>query len=189
MKIYKEMIMLNEGRILLDNIEYNIVLGKHCIWIPDIESKFILSLNGRIESTMWQIGRNKELIDNHKFIAKNKKELLGSISNEYEILLLLSKVKMVPAVGDKIRVKKFTSSIFYPNYLDEKGLYGFQFTNAANLPKGKWNLDKFKQKFIDTGMIEASPGAMGDLEKENNVVNGYLIDIRRTIWDTIRLRG
>jgi len=61
--------------------------------------------------------------------------------------------------------------------------------DALKLPRGCWDYDIFVEKFIDTGIIEASPGALGDLKKDDNVVNGYLVDIRRTTWDMIRLKG
>ena len=42
---------------------------------------------------------------------------------------------------------------------------------------------------MKTGIISASPGAVNDIyvPKRNNIVNGYLIDVRRTIWDMMRI--
>ena len=33
--------------------------------------------------------------------------------------------------------------------------------------------------------LKLSYGAIGDLKKHDNNINGYLIDIRRTMWDTM----
>ncbi|MCK9371457.1 hypothetical protein M0R04_16195 [Candidatus Dojkabacteria bacterium] len=203
---YKELVILNfdgdglginasearaglgyDVRVRLDGQEYDAKLGKHCLWVPGIESKFVISLNGRPESVAWARGRNKEMIDSYKFISKNKKEIMSTLVTEYTLFTLLSEKKMSPCPGEQIKVKTFISSIFYPDYLDAKGIYGFIFPDANKLPAGKWNFDKFKQLFIDTGKIEASPGALGDLNKEGNVVNNYLIDVRRSIFDMMRV--
>jgi len=187
MKNYKELVLVDDTKVILDGKNYDAVLGKHCLWIPEIESKFIISLNGRPESIAWQRGLNKELIESNKFIAKNRKEIIDTLNNEHGIFSLLAKKKMSPQPGEQIRIKVFISSIFYPNYADTKSIYGFKFPDANKLPPGNWNFEKFKQLFIDTGLIKASPGALGDLNKEGNVVNKYLIDVRRTIWDMMRI--
>ena len=187
MKNYKELVLLNEALVCLDGVEYDAILGKHCLWIPGIESKFVISLNGRPESVAWERGLNKDLIDARTFVAKNRKEILTTLVNEHTIFTLLSKKKMSPEPGEQIKIKAFVSSIFYPNYSDSKGIYGFRFPDANKLPPGKWNMEKFKLQFINTGKIEASPGALGDLEKPGNIVNNYLIDCRRTLFDMMKV--
>jgi hypothetical protein len=176
-------------RVRLDGQEYDAKLGKHCLWVPGIESKFVISLNGRPESVAWARGRNKELIEGRTFMSKNRKEILSTLVNEHTIFTLLSEKGMSPKPGEHIKIKSFISSIFYKDYLDIKGIYGFRFPDANKLPHGKWDFNKFKKLFIETGKIVASDGALGDLNKEGNTVNGYLIDCRRTLWDMMTVAG
>jgi hypothetical protein len=187
MKIYNELKLLSDKQAVLDDIKYDAVLGKHCLWIPSIQVKFILSLNGKIESVEWYLGRNIEQINNRKFGTEEPgfcKESIDSINNEWIILHELSLRQMAPPVREFVYVKNFISDIYYKRYCDSTGLYGYEFSDASKLPKGKYSYDRFKREFIDTGHIKASPGALGDLEKkEGNAVNGYLVDVRRTIWD------
>lgn len=52
---------------------------------------------------------------------------------------------------------------------------------------GRFGEAAFKEAFLDTGLVEASAGALGDILKNGNIINGYLIDVRRTAWDNMRL--
>jgi hypothetical protein len=184
-----DVVSLLDNDLMIDGISHKAKLGKHCIWVPDIETKFVLSLHGQVESTAWANGKNAKDIINHNFVPKDKVFQLDSIINEHHILAVLGQVNMMPPSGEYVFAKNFISSIFYPFYCDCYGIWGYKMKDALKLPRGCWDYDIFVEKFIDTGIIEASPGALGDLKKDDNVVNGYLVDIRRTTWDMIRLKG
>jgi 2-polyprenyl-3-methyl-5-hydroxy-6-metoxy-1,4-benzoquinol methylase len=186
MKIYNKL-EIKENNVILDGSKYPAVVSKHSVWIPDLEAKIILSLNGLIESVRWQFGRNKEKIETHSFYCENNfsTEALRSIINEYTIFDILG--DMSPKPKDFIYIKTVISDIFYPNYADPFGMYGFFIEDAMKLSPGNYSFERFRNDFIKTGKIIASPGALGDLEKKaGNLINGYLVDVRRTIWDMMQ---
>jgi hypothetical protein len=188
MKRY-EVASLLDSDLLLDGISHKAKLGKHCIWVPDIGIKFIISLHGQVESTSWKKGKNADKIGNHTFVPEEKVFQLDSIISEHHIVSVLAHANMMPPTGPYVFSKTFISSIFYPFYCDCYGIWGYEIADANKLPKGQWNYDRFVEEFINTGIITASTGALGDLKKEDNVVNGYLVDVRRTQWDMIKLKG
>jgi len=183
--------ILDEHTIFLDGISYKCTIGKHCVWIPDLEIKISWAFNGKIESYRdWEKGRNAKEIMNQSFgNGFWDEESLISIQNEYNIFGLLSKYKMSPPVDGYIYIKNIQSSFCRYRHNDPIGIIGYKIRDANKLPKGRWSFDEFLEKFIDTGIISASLGAAGDLKKDNNVVNGFLIDVRRTIWDMMKLNG
>lgn len=178
--------------INIDGKVYTTVPGKHAIWIPEMEAKIIWTHNGRIESYRdWDKGQNQELIQSGTFNDQCRGytfEAVTSILNEVNLLRVLAKFRMAPPVGCIFHIENFTS--FYPFgvwHNDVKGRYGYYIKDAKGLQPGDFSFDKFAKAFLETGLVRASQGAQGDLLKENNIVNGYLIDIRRTIWDMIVL--
>jgi SAM-dependent methyltransferase len=192
MKIYNKLIFENKNNfVILDNQKYEIVKGKHCLWIPALESKFILSFNGNIDSFFWKEGQNKrniemQSVNNGGFTD----ESIKSITAEYEIFKMLNKYKMSPKPLNFLYVKNFINDIFTSAlYCDAGGIYGYQIPNATRLTPGKYTFKKFKELFLDTGKIIASPGAIGDLEKkEGNLINGYLVDVRRSLFDMMEVQ-
>jgi hypothetical protein len=189
---YNEIIIYPD-HVILDNNYKDSILGKHCIWIPSIEAKIILSFQGCIESTAWPRGKNADKIrmsclnESPDFLFNS----LISIVNEVEIIRKLSYCNMSPPVIGYFHIKNVISKIFTRNwYSDDKGMYGYFVKNANKLPPGQYNFEKFKSLFLDTGIIKANPGAIGDLErKEGNLVNGYLVDVRRTREYCMQLNG
>jgi len=185
-KTYKLLEVMN-GNVVLDGKKYNAIKGKHAIYIPDISTKFILSFNGKIESYTWMKGRNKEEIENFTFNDKSggfDEESLKSILNEFQMFEMLSTTKKTPKVEGLVFVETVISD-FFPNTLhaDPVGMYGYIVQDAKKLVQGFWNYNGFLADFITTNKINASPGALGDLKKGDNTVNGYLVDLRRTFWD------
>jgi len=183
-KVFDELI-ISEDHSRVDGKPFESTLGKHCVWIPSLEMKVILSFNGYIESTRWAAGRKaKEIRD--KTINPGPgftMESLYSIANEIRLLQLLAQHNMSPEPKNYFYFKTSTSKIFTSElYEDKKGIFGYYVQNANSLPPGRYNFDKFKKLFLDTGRIKANPGAIGDLaKKDGNLVNGYLVDVRRTM--------
>jgi len=194
LKIFEEAIVIGD-KIIIEDHAFDVIKGKHEFWIPEMEAKIIWSWNGRIESyTDWDKGRNRELIETQKFnenMVGFNKESIQSIQEEYSLLDKLGKWNMAPPVSGIFYIKNFITD--YPYYralnCDSKGVYGIFVKNAEKLVEGKFNRFRFEEIFVDPGLVELSEGAFGDLGKENNMGNGYLIDVRRTLWDSIRWKG
>jgi ubiquinone/menaquinone biosynthesis C-methylase UbiE len=169
-------------------------VGKHCIWIPELGMKIIWSHTGKIEAFKdWDKGRNYEKLLSGHFAPGVlipgegwEESTLRSIVNEYEIMVILAGHNMAPIIGEKFHIKKFVSDWPYGvSFCDVRGRYGYEMLDANSLPKGSFEKGALKQIFGDN--LEISDGAIGDVYKEDNIVNGYLIDIRRTIWDMMQL--
>ena len=192
-KIY-ETAILDSGKITLDGQSYNAVEGKHCIWIPELEIKIPWTYNGKIEARQgWMRGMNKEQLLNQTF----NDEVLGwsvntilSIQYEYEMFSLFAAAKISPSVDGYVYIKNMISVYTKPViHCDPMGAIGFYVKDANKLSQGEYDIREFKRKMIDTNIIHCSAGAFGDLQKPNNIINGYLIDIRRTIWDMMCLKA
>jgi hypothetical protein len=183
---------ISGSNIIIDGITYGCIVGKHCIWIPELEIKIPWVFNGKIESILhWERGRNAEQLKNQTFNDNTSgwDELtLISIQNEYNIFELLAEKDMSPKPYGYVYIKTITSDFLRgAKHTDPMGCIGFYIKNANKLPPGKYNSDRFIREYIQGGWITCSDGAIGDLRKDGNVINGYLIDIRRTIWDMMRL--
>lgn len=191
MKIYNNAI-IKDKTIILDGEEFEYVMGKHCIWIPAIETKLILSFHGGIARDGWAKKPDFSFntgLPGYTAYSRWESVSLHSISTEMIILLKLAAQQMAPQVNDVVFVKNVNSKLFTSAYhCDSQGWYGYQVKNANKLKPGKYSFEKFKELFLDTGKIIASEGAIGDLaKKEGNLVNGYLVDVRRSLFDMMKI--
>lgn len=188
--VYESVVVDREFQtVKLRGVEASAKFGKHCIWVPELGVKLIWSYWGRIESYRdWDKGRNKEAILKGTFnegVVGFDSESLKSIADEWKIMQLLSYKKMAPPVGKLFYIRKVVSS--WPTgtvNCDPIGMYGYEVQDATTLPEGKWSFDKMMELFTEQ-KVRATNGAKGDFKKADNVVNGYLVDVRRTIWDMI----
>lgn len=191
-QVYDSVVVDSESQtVKLRGMEASAKFGKHCIWIPELRMKLIWSYWGRIESYRdWDKGRNKEAILDGTFndgVVGFDQDSLKSIADEWKIMQLLSYKKMAPPVGKLFYVKKVISS--WPMgtvNCDPIGLYGYEMQDANTILEGRWSFDRMMDLFVEY-KIRITNGAKGDLKKADNVVNGYLVDVRRTIWDMIAL--
>lgn len=191
MKLYNELV-IEDQHVLVDGIKYTSILAKHCVWIPDIETKVILSFQGHIESTAWIRGKKSENIKNRCLNPSPGFTLdsLYSVVNEFEILRLLSSHKMSPKPKQLVYFSTAKSKIFTDDwYTDNKGMFGYEIEDANKIEPGQYSFDNFQTLFLNTRKIETNPGAIGDLEKkEGNLVNGHLVDVRRTMEYMMQIR-
>lgn len=207
-KIYNRAAMAGD-RIDIDGELFSVQKGKHSIWIPGPEMKIPWSWNGKIISFKdWDKGKQAKEIQDRTFNAKNRywdKKSLQSIMNEYLIFKKMAKLQIAPPIIGMFYIKEISSD-FYPNVItnDTKGVYGYYMKNAYNVKeKGHYTFnenpskygyynndiplpDRF-EKYIEP-LLDISDGAKGDMRKEDNIINGYIIDIRRSMWDMMTLK-
>lgn len=191
MKIFNE-VRVKENSVVLDGKELEAKFGKHCIWVPATEMKMVLSFHGGIDSNAWMRGSKAEAINNFTFNDKSggfSPSALTSLATEFKILSMLADHKMSPRPREFFFIKNIISSIFTSGkHCDSQGWYGYFIDNAEKLDPGRYTFENFKNVFLDTGRIYASQGAIGDLaKKEGNLVNGYLVDVRRSLFDMMKV--
>ena len=206
-KIYNEAIIEGHG-ITIDGKFYSIIKGKHSIWIPKPEMKIPWTYNGKITSFKdWEKGKDAEEIKNRTFNSENRywdKESLQSIMNEYLIFEKMADLQLTPPINGMFYIKNVVSD-FISNTLtsDSKGVYGFYIRNAYNIEEtghytfkeladsyGYYKVDYLPDRFEKhiEPLLDISDGAKGDMRKEDNVINGYLVDIRRSMFDNMMLK-
>lgn len=192
MKIYNQAV-IGDKKINIDGKGYEYTLGKHCIWIPAIETKLVLSFHGGIDPNGFHKDEKRIKVDPNFNREKRGWDIsaLYSVCNEVTILNKLSKIKMSPIVKDLVFVKNVISKLFTTAvHCDSQGWSGYEIQDASKLPPGDYSFEKFKVNFLDTGEITASEGAIGDLaKKEGNLVNGYLVDVRRSLFDMMQVKN
>jgi hypothetical protein len=185
MKKYDSLVIFDNNYVEVNGETCKSIMGKHCVWIPLLEAKVILSFQGHIESTEWMRGKRSQEIKNRCLnpLPGFTMESLYSIANEFRILHLLSEQRMSPSPREYLYIKSVKSKIFTDEwYTDPKGMFGYVVQDAKKLPLGRYDFSKFKSMFIDTERIKANPGALGDLErKAGNLINNYIVDVRRTM--------
>jgi SAM-dependent methyltransferase len=199
-KVHEYMMIIGDSGVVLDGQSRPAKVGKHEIWIPplpgeDFGMKVIWSFNGKIESYRdWAKGKNVLPITEQKFNDTEKgfdKDSRSSISNEYMLFATLGMGKLTPQVDGFFYIKNVLS---YQPYgggalnCDSKGMYGFYMQDANALPPGEFTKEKF-QELVDIGTVILSNGAMGDVLKPDNLVNGYLVDVRRSLFDMMKIQG
>ncbi len=174
----------NSYVMIMDGRAATAVVGKHEIWLPEEKIKVIWSHNGKIESFRdWSKGKNKEEILRGTFgcdsgFDENSKK---SILSEFFFMKELALKNLVPPIGSLIFFRVMISNFPYGvEYCDIYGCYGYRMGNAKDLKSGKFTFDKYLEAVEE---VEISDGAKGDILKSSNVVNGYLIDVRRSLWD------
>jgi hypothetical protein len=206
-KIYNEAIIEGNG-ITIDGKFFSITKGKHSIWVPGPEMKIPWSYNGKITSFKdWEKGKDAKEIENRTFNSENRywdRESLQSIMNEYTIFKKMADLQLTPPINGMFYIKNITSD-FIPDALtnDSKGVYGYYMRDAYNIKEtghytfnevadsyGYYKVKHLPDRFENhiEPLLDISDGAKGDMKKEDNIINGYLIDIRRSIFDMMTLK-
>lgn len=148
------------------------VVGKHSIWFPSSRIKVPFQFGGRVVK--------------YQHPAEDS-YLRESIAEEYAFLQWLSSLSMAPPVGEWVYFKEVVSNHLAASgtWVDPLGAYGFEMEDATTLPPGRFSSGALRS----SGMVVGSPGAWGDIAKDGNILNGYLVDVRRSWWDRLRYLG
>ena len=147
------------------------VVGRHSIWSPALQIKIPFSWCGKL--TKYQ----------H---AETGYDPEGTIPHELAILRALAREGMAPPIGDLVRVETLISEHPGAWHADPFGAWGYEMADATKLPPGRFSLEAMQRL-----PIVGSPGAWSDITVpgRGNVVNGYLIDVRRSAFDMLRWDG
>jgi 2-polyprenyl-3-methyl-5-hydroxy-6-metoxy-1,4-benzoquinol methylase len=185
---------INEIRLANDVAYVNgnrqtVVIGKHSFWFPELEIKIVNSFNGKIEPYRdWEKGLNTEQIRDGTFnadISGFDQESKDSLVTEWHVMRELAGMGSAPPIGDVVFVKNFVSDFPYGHdFCDSQGRYGYHMKNAEKLPKGNFVPEHIRSI---KKLAVPSERTYGDFGKPGNIVNGYLVDIRRTMWDMVTL--
>jgi 2-polyprenyl-3-methyl-5-hydroxy-6-metoxy-1,4-benzoquinol methylase len=178
--------------VIVDNNRYLAKRGKHSIWIPELNMKFPFHWNGCfVEYKDAEKGQHWGKIKNYKFGGLDGVgDSIFNIVEEKHIFSKLHDKDFSPSVGNIFFVKNLITDFFYNSlHCDPMGAYGFYMENAEDYEPHIFNRSHFVKEFIDSNILECSETALNDLclDTRNNYVNGYIVDVRRSIQDAIHL--
>lgn len=154
----------------LDLTHPDTVVGRHGVWLPKLQVKVPFQWGGKIQKYR------------HIHEAAYPLALVGE---EVAILRALADQQMAPPIGQWVYFKTVISEHPGGWWADPCGAYGYEMADAHRLPPGQYAFPRLQAET----RISGSPGAWNDLQKPGNVLNGYLIDIRRSGWDRLRWDG
>jgi hypothetical protein len=183
---------LQGDRIVIEGKAHRVIRGKHALYIPALQMKIVWSYSGKIESLVdWEKGRNAEKILNQTFndgVIGFDQESMESILNEFTMLNELARLNLGPAVRGVFYIKNMIAdNIHGAAHCDSMGCYGFFIDDASKLDtRGEYSYERFNELMVESGKVRASETALGDVKKPDNIVNGYLIDVRRTLFDMMQ---
>lgn len=146
-----------------------VVVGRHAIWSPALQIKIPFQWGGRV--TKYQ----------H---CEATYDPAATLPHELAILRALSSERMAPPIGELVRVDTLVSQHPCAWHADPVGAWGYEMADATQLQPGRFALKRMREL-----PIVGSEGAWSDLGKPGNVVNGYLVDVRRSAWDMLRWTG
>lgn len=154
----------------LDLTHPDSVVGRHGVWLPKLQVKVPFQFGGRVQK--------------YKH-PQEKSYPLAMLGEEVAILRALGDRTMAPPIDQWVYFKTVISEHPGGWWADPCGAYGYEMADAATLPPGQFSYEQLAAMPQITG----SPGAWNDVNKPGNVVNGYLVDIRRSGWDRLRWEG
>ncbi len=154
----------------LDLTSPDVVVGQHSAWLPSLQVKVPFQWGGSLQK--------------YRKITEQRyaREQIGE---DYALLQTLQMLGWTPPIGDWVYFKTVISEHPGAWWADPCGAYGYEMGDALQCPTGTYTHEQFR----DSGLVTGTPGAWNDLKKAGNVINGYLIDIRRSGWDRLRWTG
>lgn len=154
---------------VIDATAHGAVAGRHAIWLPALQLKFPFAWGGRVTKYRH---------------AEASYDPADTIPHELAILRALAAEGMAPAVGEVVRAETLISEHPGAWHADPVGAWGYEMADATKLPPGRFSVERMREL-----PIAGSDGTWGDIGKPGNVVNGYLVDVRRSAWDMLRWTG
>lgn len=154
----------------LDLTSPDVVLGRHSAWLPKVQIKVPFQHGG--------------MITKYTCPGQGITDPEATIPHEVAIFKALAKMKMAPSIGEFVYFKEVISLYDGAWRCDPLGAYGFKMRDATKLAPGCFDIKKMREL-----PIKSSEGAWGDVLKNGNTINGYLIDVRRSAWDMMKWKG
>ena len=152
---------------LLDTTAPGVTVGRHAIWVPGLKVPF--QWGGRITK--------------HGHVEASY-PVEETLPHEVRILRALAALGMAPPIGEFVFIETMVSRHPGGWHADPCGAWAYEMADAATLPPGRFSIEAMRAL-----PIAGSDGAWGDVGKPGNVVNGYLVDVRRSAWDMLRWTG
>lgn len=112
---------------------------------------------------------------------------LDTLCEEAALIDFLASKQLGPPRYDWVYYKTIVSDHLGDGarWADPCGAYGFEMADANVMPPGKYDVDALKS----WDMVRATTGAWSDAMKPHNIVNGYLVDTRRSWFDRLQYLG
>jgi SAM-dependent methyltransferase len=151
---------------LVDATAPGAVVGRHAIWLPELEVKVPFQWGG--------------LVTKYQHLEPGY-DPAATLPHELAILRELAHEGMAPPIGELVRIDTLVSEHRGAWHADPCGAWGYEMADATALPPGRFSIERMREL-----PIAGSDGAWGDVAKPGNVVNGYLVDVRRSAWDMLR---
>jgi hypothetical protein len=147
------------------------VVGRHAIWLPEQQIKIPFAWGGRLT----KYGKAEPGYDPDE-----------TIPHELAILRALAAEGMAPPIGDLVRIDTLITEHAGAWWADPCGAWGYEMADATKLEPGRFSIDRMQRL-----PIVGSPGAWNDIRVagRDNIVNGYLVDVRRSAFDMLRWDG
>jgi hypothetical protein len=153
---------------IIDATAPDVVAGRHALWCPREQIKVPFQFGGLV--TKYR----------HAEAGYLPSE---TIPNELAIMRALAAERMAPPIGEIVRVETLISNHPGAWHADPLGAWGYEMGDATKLPPGRFSIERMKAL-----PIEGSPGAWNDIlvADRANIINGYLVDVRRSAFDMLR---
>lgn len=156
---------------LVDLTKPGAVVGRHSAWLSALGIKVPFQFGG--------------------LVTKYRHEEAGydpadTIPHELAILRALAAEGMAPPIGNLVHIETLVSEHLGAWHADPLGAWAYEMVDATKLPPGRFSLARMR-----TMPIAGSEGAWNDISVpgRDNVVNGYLVDVRRSAFDMLRWTG
>ena len=170
---------------LLDPLIPGTAVGKHSIWEPpsaahhrSVGIKVPFQFGGRVQ----------------KYKKPHEASYsLDTLAEEYALLRWLADRGWAPPIGNWVYFKTVISEHIGAWWADPCGAYGWEMADASKLSPGPVTpalVASLRQQRGEAS-IEGSDGAWNDLllPERGNILNGYIIDVRRSWFDRLRFLG
>ncbi len=156
---------------LVDLTQSGAVLGRHSAWLPALGLKVPFQFGGLVT----KYGHEEQGSDPAE-----------TIPHELAILRALAAEGMAPPIGDLVRIETLISEHPGAYHADPLGAWAYEMADATKLPAGRFSLERMQAL-----PISGSEGAWNDISVpgRDNVVNGYLVDVRRSAFDMLKWTG
>lgn len=163
---------------LVDTEETRLAIGSHSIWWPpEPGGRFGIKIPFQFGGQVVKYRYPHE--------ASYSRE---TIAEEVALLKFLHEHRAAPAIGEWVFFEEVVSEHMGALWSDPLGALGYEMEDVRVLSEP----GVFTPEWLrSTGMVRGSPGAWGDLlvPERGNVINGYVIDVRRSWFDHLRYLG